>query len=239
MKRQTRILLALAATLPSVLSCTTDTYDKGEGEYSTIEAQMAEIHVDRTHLPDYLTTDDGERLLIKTPVAISWTKTADSTYRAMTYFTRTANGIHLTSANRVAVAMPKPITDLMTDPVRFESAWISGSGIYLNTCIYLMLGATDDDEAIHTLGCHKDTVRHNADGTTTQLLTLYHDQGGVPEYYSRRTYISIPLYGIETDSICLCVNTYKGLRTCSVPRGSVSRPDSADGRAVAEVLSGQ
>lgn len=50
----------------------------------------------------------------------------------------------------------------------------------------------------------------NADGTTTQHLTLYHDQGGVPEYYSQRTYVSIPLSDIHADFIILTINTYDG-----------------------------
>jgi len=33
----------------------------------------------------------------------------------------------------------------------------------------------------------------------------------VPEYYSQRTYVSIPLTGVDADSLWLTVNTYDGL----------------------------
>ncbi len=211
------IAAALITAFP-LASCTTDAYDKGNNDYSMLEAEMADIHVGKDLKADYLTTDDGKHLAITFPFTSNWMKTPDSTYRAMTYFTRNNAGVEVAAVNRVAVTMPRPMDDLKTDPVRFESLWVSSNGIYLNTCIYMMVGTTDDENAIQTLGCQKDSIRNNSDGTTTQLLTLYHDQGGVPEYYSRRTYISIPLYGINTDSLCLSVNTYKGIRTYSVPR---------------------
>lgn len=195
------------------ISCTNDTYDKGDGEYSLLEAQMAEIHIDKDLSADYLTTDDGEQMHITTPFTSSWMKTPDSTYRAMTYFTRTNSGVDVTATSRVAVAVPKEIKDLKTDPLKFESAWVSPTGNYINLSVYLMLGTTNDENAIQALGCHKDTLRHNADGTSTRLLTLYHDQGGVPQYYSQRTFISVPVTGINADSVCLTIYTYDGILT--------------------------
>jgi hypothetical protein len=112
---------------------------------------------------------------------------------------------------RVGVLAPRKQKALKTDPVRFESVWISPNRAYLNASIYLLMGSSDDDKAIHTLGCHIDTLRKNVDGTETMQLTLYHDQGGVPEYYSQRTYVSIPLKGAMTDSVCFTIHTYDGI----------------------------
>lgn len=212
----TRSSLPCAALITSLLSlltsaCSTDAYDKGEGGYSLMRAEMAEVHVDGSLKADYLTTDDGERLTIATPYSSSWMKTPDSTYRALAYYSKRAEGIaDVQGMSRVGVIVPKRMKEPKTDPVRFESAWMSRGGRYLNAGIYLLLGSTDDEKAIHTVGCHLDTLRGNADGTTTMQLTFYHDQGGVPEYYSQRTFVSIPLDNAATDSVCLTVNTYDG-----------------------------
>jgi len=191
--------------------CTTDAYDKGDGEYSLMQAEMADVHVDGSLKADFFVTDDGERLAVTNTFTAGWMKTADSTYRAVAYFNRSGTGAEVVAMNHVATLRPWAVKDRKTDPVRFESAWMSASGRYLNTAIYVLLGSTDNEKAIQTIGCHRDTLRRNSDGTRTQLLTLLHDQGGVPQYYSQRAYISIALDSIQADSVCLSINTYDGV----------------------------
>lgn len=215
------LLAVLLAFVSS--SCTSDAYEKGDGEYSTMEAEMAELHLDGNLEADFFVTDRGEEFAVANPFKSGWMNTPDSTYRVVTYFSRNNSGAEAASPqvtvralaevkglNRVGVAVPKKINDMKTDPVRFESLWLSPTGKYLNLSIYLLLGSTDDEEAIQRLGCLDDTLVVNADGTTTQHLTLYHDQGGVPEYYSQRSYVSIPLSGIKADFIILTIHTYDG-----------------------------
>ena len=193
-------------------SCATDAYDKGEGDYSLMQAEMAEVYVDKDLRATYFITDDGEKFSATPPFTSNWMKTPDSTYRAVTFFSKIDKGqAEVKGMNRVGVITPKKQKDMKTDPVRFESAWMSCGGKYLNASIYLLLGSTSDEKAIHTLGCHVDTLQRNADGTKTMQLTLYHDQGGVPEYYSQRTYVSIPLDNATTDSVCLTIHTYDGI----------------------------
>lgn len=192
-------------------SCATDAYDKGEGEYSLMQAEMAEVHVDGDLQVDYFVTDDGGRYAVDAPYKSKWMTTPDSTYRAVAYFCKLGIGLaDVRGFNQVGVIAPKKRKELKTDPVRFESAWMSRGGAYLNAGIYLLLGATDDDKAIQTIGCQLDTLLRNDDGTKTLWLTLYHDQGNVPEYYSQRAYVSIPLSGTDADSVSLTVNTYDG-----------------------------
>lgn len=205
------------ALLLMLCSCTADVYDKGEGEYSLMLAEMADVHVGGDLRADYFVTDDDERVPLATPLTVSWMKTPDSTYRAVTYFSRTAAGADLMGLNRVGVAEPRKRDSLKTDPVRFESLWMGHNGQYLNVSIYLMTGAASDEKAIHRLGCNDDTLMANADGTTTQCLTLYHDQGGMPEYYSQRTYVSIPMKRIMADSVRITINTYDGAVKKSLP----------------------
>ena len=105
---------------------------------------------------------------------------------------------------------PKDIKEMKTDPVRVESMWIGKSKKYLNVGLYLMMGTTEADSLKQVLGCRRDALITNVDGTRTLRLTFYHDQGGVPEYYSQRVYLSIPIQGVKADSIWFTVNTYDG-----------------------------
>jgi len=193
-------------------SCATDAYDKGEGEYSLMQGEMAEVHVGSDVRVDYFITDDDTKFTVSPTYASSWMKTPDSTYRAVTYFIKKSDGdAEVKGLTRVGVIKPKKQKGLKTDPVRFESAWMSKGGEYLNISIYLLLGTTADEKAIHTLGCHLDTLKSNPDKTKTMQLTLLHDQGGVPEYYSQRYYLSVPLKGATTDSVSIAINTYDGI----------------------------
>ena len=101
---------------------------------------------------------------------------------------------------------------VVTDPVYVESCWRARNGRYLNLRLRVMTG---DDEVAqstrHVFGCVNDTLVTQADSTTTLHLSLYHSQGGQPEYYSREVYLSIPLYDVSADSVRLTVQTYNGL----------------------------
>jgi hypothetical protein len=99
---------------------------------------------------------------------------------------------------------------MKTDPVKFESAWLSRSGKYLNLSLYLMTGTTDDEKASQTLHIIQDTIVTYLDASRTSHLRLYHDQAGIPEYYSTQVYASILTQEIPADSVHLTINTYKG-----------------------------
>ena len=104
---------------------------------------------------------------------------------------------------------------MKTDPVKFESAWLSKTGKYLNLSLYLMTGAMDNDKAMQTLHIVQDTIMTNPDATRTSHLRLYHDQAGFPEYYSTQVYASILTSQIDADSVRISINTYKGAVTKS------------------------
>lgn len=211
----------------ALLSCTTDAYDKGEGEYSLMQAELADVHIDGKGHADYFITDDDERLTVDNTFSNSWMVKTDSTYRAAVYFSRIIAdnrkyslynsaaypAVEIVNANRVGVTIPKRLKkgeNMKTDPVRFESAWLSKSLRYLNISLYLLCGSTSDKDALHILGCVADTLITHEDSTRTAYATFYHDQGGQPEYYSQRTYVSIPLDSIPADTLNLTINTYSG-----------------------------
>ena len=194
-------------------ACTQDAYDKGEGTYSQMTAQLADAHVNSDKRVDYVDTDEGEHLVLSRSTTASFITKADTTYRVSFYYKMVEGQAEPITMGRVAVVSPKAIPDMKTDPVRMESMWIGKSKKYLNLGFYLMTGTTDSDDMKQVLGCRRDALVTNADGTHTLRLTLYHDQGGVPEYYSQRVYLSIPIQGIKADSVWMTVNTYNGQKT--------------------------
>ena len=68
---------------------------------------------------------------------------------------------------------------LRTDPVGFESLWLSKNKSYINLSLLLKSGKTEADDAMHALGIVSYGTTTDADRRRTLHLTLYHDQGGV------------------------------------------------------------
>lgn len=207
-----RLLLLLS--LATIIACEQDVYDKGEGRYSLMRADFAEAHVTGGHAIDYIETDDGDRLQLTTPYTAKWLEKASSPCRILIYYNKVEGQAEALSISQVSAVTPHPSAyfkqGVKTDPVGFESAWLSRNGRYLNFSIVLMVGSTDDQTAIHQLDVVADTTVTHTDGLSTCHLRLYHNQGGVPEYYSQRTAFSIPLEAIKTDSIRMTINTYNG-----------------------------
>lgn len=207
-------LLALLLLPFLLLACEQDNYEKGEGEYSQLRADFVEAHTNADKQVDYVVTDEGDRLTVEGKLTAKWLATADSVYRAYLYYNRVGTAAQEASIGQVAtLKLRRPSyfkEGIATDPVRFESMWLSTTKRYLNASVYLMMGHTDDEKAIHSLGLVGDTIMVNADSSRTWHTRLWHSQGGIPEYYSQRIYLSIPLYEIDADSICVDINTYSG-----------------------------
>lgn len=217
-----RLLFGLTALVTTaLLSCTIDDYEEGEGEYSLLTADFVRAHTNGSTLVDYVITDDGDSLHLTQPYAAKWASTPDTVYRAALYHKPSATDSPYTteavSLGQVLTLMPHTKDffkkGMVTDPVKLQSVWMSRNGAYLNIGMLLMTGTGDDDKARHTLALLDDTLMVNADNTKTRHLKLYHSQGGVPEYYSHLTYLSIPASTIGADSAALTVNTYAGTVT--------------------------
>ena len=194
----------------SFFSCTTDAYDKGEGDYSLMVVEMADVKVNHDKQAVSAVTDEGEQLLFAKPFTINWFTTADSVYRAVLYYNKVEQGVEAIGINRVSVLLPHRIDSMKCDPVRLESMWLSTTKRYLNAGIYVMVGSSGDDDLKQVLGLAVDTLIVNEDGKSRLDLTLYHDQGGMPEYYSQRAYVSVPLDSLSVDTVGLRINTYEG-----------------------------
>ena len=222
MKRLLRltVIISLTFSLSHLLtSCTQDAYEKGEGKYSLMRADFIEAHSNGQKAIDRITTDDGEQYSVSEPFTAKWVTSADSTYRCILYYNKVEDGSGMYVAEPISIGqvpcpkvIPLPELDkpMKTDPVKFESAWLSKTGKYLNLSLYLMTGTANDEDAIQTLHVVQDTIMTNPDATRTSHLRLYHDQGGIPEYYSAQVYASILTSQIDADSVNISINTYKG-----------------------------
>ena len=224
--RWCRLLLCAAFfTLHSSLftSCEQDNYDKGEGEYSLMRADFVEAHVGSDKKVDYIVTDDGDSLAAEPRFTIKAIETADTTYRAVLYYNKVKNSLGKTVAEAKGMSLVPTLFahratgDVKTDAVKFESIWLSANKRYLNTSIILMTGQPDEEDVHQTLAIIQDTIMQQADGRLTAHYRLYHDQGGVPEYYSLQRFFSIPVRSIKADSVRLEMQTYDGVIVRTVP----------------------
>ena len=202
--------------LSSVLfsSCTQDAYEKGEGEYSLLRGDFAEAVVNSNKQVAKIITDDGDEMLVTSPYTAKWLAKADTTYRCMLYYNKVEGKAEVVSMGQVPCAAIVPLSkfekELKTDPVKFESTWMSKTGRYLNLSIQVKSGATDDTTAVQSLAIVSDTLITHSDGKQIRNLILHHDQGNVPEYYSTQVYVSIPTNRIDADSVRISINSYDG-----------------------------
>ena len=70
--------LTLLAFLPFLAACTIDAYEKGEGEYSLLTAELVEAYVDNDKHVSHVVTDQGERLTLTSPLTAQWIETPDT-----------------------------------------------------------------------------------------------------------------------------------------------------------------
>ena len=215
-------ILALFTIHFYLLSCTQDTYEKGDGRYSNMRGDFAEAVVGADKTIVSLITDDGETFPLAHPYTATWITRPDTVFRCMLYYNkvRDSKGQYVIEPISIGdVPCPKIIplskleTVMKTDPVKFESAWMSKSGKYLNLSLALMTGTKEGEETTQRLSVIQDAILTHPDGTRTCYLRLYHDQSGVPEYYSTQVYASILTSQISADSVSITINTYKGTVT--------------------------
>lgn len=198
-----------------LFSCQIDSYEKGEGDYSLMQADMGELTVDDEKQGVAFTTDDGDSYTLTEHVTAQWIQTADTTYRVIIYYNKVETGqaepMGLTS---VPTMIPKPywqFEEPVQDPVGFESAWLAKSGKYINLGLLFKSGYVDDTMGRHLISVAQDTVLVNADQTRTAYYRFLHGQNDMPEYFTNRHYVSILLPQDRPDTVCLSITTYNGV----------------------------
>lgn len=220
-------MAALLMAVVALASCTSEAYDSGDGKYSYLRADFGRLKVDADKNVRSIETDGGDQLTVANPFTAAWMQVADTAYRALLYYSLqdAADGqqqANVVTAAQVYVLLPvaSELVELVkSDPVTFESAWTSAGGKYLNLGFLVKTGTADGDDSVQTIGLIDNGVATSANGTTCRRLQFYHDQGGVPEYYSVKRYASILLSDFREDSVSITVQSYNGLveRQFAVP----------------------
>ena len=196
-----------------VAACTSEPYETGDGEYSYLRTDFAVVSTNGSANIASFLTDEGREMTLATPFEVEKLK-ADTTYRALVYYSQPLNAdLEVMSVRLVNVCNPfKPSKEqiMKTDPIGWESIWVSENKSYLNLALNLMVGVSDDEDADkqQVLGVRLDSSEDHQ-----THYTLYHDQNNVPEYYTYKTYVSIPL-GKDAqsgDAYTVTVNTYDGI----------------------------
>ena len=214
-------LLAFGFLSLILSSCTQESYESGNGEYSTMKAEFVEAHTNKDSKLVNVMTDDGDSLLLTKPVENKWATTADSTYRALLYYNkvdRKAEPISISSIPTPAIHMASEYKEgVKTDPVKFVSSWRSRNRRYLNLGIILLTGSTEKDIK-QKIGLLCDSVVTTDSGQQQVFLRFCHDQNGVPEYYSMEGYVSIKVSRLpcklnDGDIVYVAINTYDGMIT--------------------------
>ena len=213
MKKLACLLLFVLA----VVACEQDVYDKGDNVYSYMRADFVEAVVGSDKQVSYVLTDDDERLPLTAAYSAKWIERPDTVYRAVLYYNYKDQQAEPLSLARVTTTSVRPLHQyakgVKTDPLGLEAMWLSSNKRYLNLSIIIKTGAVDKDAEVQTLGVVGDTIMVDDNNLRTYQLRLYHSQGDVPQYYSQRVYFSIPVSGLEADSLQLSVNTYDGVVT--------------------------
>ena len=215
-----KILWQLFTFLPFYLftlilfSCETDSYEKGEGKYSLMQADMADISVNNKKEAVNFVTDDNDSYQLTNPFTAKWIQTADTTYRTIIYYNKVKDGrAEAVSVSTVVTLEPIAhwrLKEQPQDPVGFESAWLAKTRRYLNVGLLVKTGHISDEELPHSIGLAQDTVITHADGRHTAYYRLLHDQNDMPLYYTNRRYVSILLPQPLPDTIALSLQTFDG-----------------------------
>ena len=217
------IYIALTAAL--LASCENDTYDKGEGAYSYLQADFVEAHANGEKEIDYVITDNGDSLSLVTPCAAAWDKTANSTYRAALYYNKVEGGkakaVIIEQVLTMSLTPADSITEMKTDPIGVEAVWTDSRKRYVNLTLTLKVGTVSNDSEKHKVTLVPDSLHINgSDSSRTLHLTLYHDKGDIPEYYTEKYYFSLPsaqFAALDADSVAIHANTTaNGMKTLTI-----------------------
>lgn len=226
--------LAVIAFTIALTACTSEAYDSGDGTNSYLTADLVLLRTAPDKSVRSVQLDDGRELRLSNPFAKDWIERPDTAYRALLYYDQMSarsdaavgtnpNSIPVVRARSVLpvpvlrISAAADVDNILTDPIGFESMWVSKNGSYLNLSLLLKSGKAESDTLLHTLGVVSNGTTTDADGHRTLHLTLYHDQGGVPAYYTVQQYVSIPTPLLkDADTVELTLNTYNGKKVVKV-----------------------
>lgn len=183
--------------------------------YPSVLTEMVDIKTDSSGKLSYIDTDYGSSYKINERSGLEGF-TPDSVYRTLSIFETLdseSNSMSATlySCQFVISAIPSTedkFTDgIKTDPLDIERIWRSGD--YIN----MVLDVKTKDKT-HIINFIDYGINENPDGNSTLSITLYHNQNGDYEAFTKKAYASVPLWPYKEklkqgDKIEITVNTYK------------------------------
>src|SRR3712207_409857 len=207
--------MALALVAIVLAGCSNETYESGDGKYSYLQAHYVEARTNHEGRFVSVVTDEGKALRLRPFLSPRRAVTPDSVYRALFYHNKveadgTTEPVSITQVPIVRLRKVGKGESVATDPVSFESAWVSPNGKYLNIAFGLKTGKVDDENAVQTIGLLLGKAVTALDGSAELYIQFSHEQNDVPQYYTVHHVISMPLEGFR-GTIHLSVNSYKGL----------------------------
>ena len=210
-----KVNLSLLVVAMLMAACETDSYEKGEGKYSLMQADFADMAVNSQKEATAFTTDEGDSYQLTTPFTSKWIETPDTVYRTIIYYNKVRVG-EATPVTASPVPTLRPVKassfkEQPQDPIGLESAWIAATGKYLNIGLLMKTARIDDEEPPHNVALAQDTVYLYPDGRRTACYRFLHSQNNIPEYYTNRRYVSILLPEEPLDTVRFTIQTYNGL----------------------------
>lgn len=200
----------LSFLLPCILAlggCKEDEY-----VYPSVLTEFINIRTDQSGTLKELITDQGETLSVQHREGLSGL-TPDSIYRTVSVYERLEaseeDDAYLYSSQLILAALPLPADQfeaVKTDPLSIQSIWKSGE--YINLVLLPMV--KDKPHTFHFI----DQGITETNGKRTLNLTVYHDRNNDMEAFTRKVYLSIPLWGYKEvlekgDQIVVQFNTYE------------------------------
>lgn len=222
-------LRTLSASLVALafLSCTNEGYETGDNGNSYVTGDFVLLHINSSKVAVSATFDDGAEAQMANPFSPGWSVKADTVYRAFLYYgaakdDAAAATVPVVVKARAVAQVPvmgavpaAGAAQLKDDPVGFESVWLSKNGKFVNVSLLLKSGSTELDKR-HAITLASEGVTVDAEGRQHAAFRLYHDQNGVPQYYTVQQYASFSTQGIDADVVDLHINTYEGAVVKSV-----------------------
>lgn len=210
------VVMLIATMSVGLASCSNDGYATGDNGNSYLTADLALLHTNSSKAAYAATLDDGTLLQITNPFVTKWMEKADTIYRALLYYDKTDDTNTQVKARSVVqvpvmgVAKAADVKEMYTDPLDVESVWTAKNDTYINMSLLLKSGTASDVDARQSIGLVLEQAYTDGDGLRHAVLRMYHNQNGVPEYYTVQQYASVDAKQLGADVVELHVNTYKG-----------------------------
>lgn len=196
-----KLLLCFCGAISLFSACKNENYKEGDGRYSYLTADFAEAHTDANKALTYMVNDAGDTLRFTQRRQLKSLNVADTAYRALVYYNRKVTGAEFINLSLIPVVAPAVDPGAVSDPLTFKSAWISKNKKYLNIGFAVKTGQGSEEKTTQRVGMVCDSVGVAPNGHRVLYLRMTHSQNGVPQYYSVRSYLSIPLQALSTGTI--------------------------------------